>query len=681
MVDRAFLQNEITYLKGVGPAKAEKLAKLGIGTVQDLIECYPREYLDLSHPVTVNEAPFDKKCCVRATVQTTAVERFLPGGRKMYTLTACDRTDSFRIVFFNTKYLAENLERGKTYLFYGKMGGGFARREMVSPGVYDLQSAETLVPIYPLTAGITNKVMNTLVKNAFDRLTEPLPETLPASILTAYGLCSLDQAVRGVHFPQDLAQMAAARRRLIFEELLVLQLALRRLKGRSRGIGSFPISRDCTPEFWHSLPFTPTAAQRRVTDECFCDLQSGVPMNRLVQGDVGSGKTAVAAALCHSVAKNRLQCAVMAPTEILAQQHYETFTKFLAPFGIRVGLLTGSAKAKEKRQFLAELADGTVQVAIGTHALLEDNVQFQALGLVVTDEQHRFGVTQRSRLAAKGQNPHLLVMSATPIPRTLAMIIYGDLDVSVIDQLPPGRKPVETYAVTSDYHERIYNYIRKFLQAGKQAYVVCPLVEENEELTTTLTAAQEHQKTLQKQFPEYTVGLLHGKMKPKEKDAVMAGFVKGNIHILVATTVIEVGVDVPNANIMVVENAERFGLSQLHQLRGRVGRGGGQACCILVSDHQGEINRRRLQVLQQTADGFRIADEDLKLRGPGDFFGERQHGLPQIKLADLLTDTAELRLSATVAGEILQADPFLQRPVHAELCRQVERLCANHSMA
>jgi len=671
-----FLKKDIMYLKGVGPAKAEKLAKLGITTVADLIGCYPREYRDLSHPIPINAAPFEEKCCVQATIETPARERFLPGGRKMYTLTAHDGQDTFRLVFFNTKYTAQALQQGETYLFYGKVGGGFAKREMVSPQVYRLADAASWSPVYPLTSGLSNKMMTLLVKHAFDGLPEPLAESLPESIRTAYGLMGLDQAVRSVHFPTHHQQMLQARRRLIFEELLILQLALRRLKGRSRGVSSFTVQRDYTPEFWHSLPFAPTAAQRRVTDECFSDLQSGVPMNRLVQGDVGSGKTAVAAALCHSVAKNHLQCAVMAPTEILAQQHYETFTKFLAPFGIRVGLLTGSTKAKEKRQFLAELADGTLQVAIGTHALLEDTVQFQALGLVITDEQHRFGVAQRSRLAAKGQDPHLLVMSATPIPRTLALIIYGDLDVSVVDELPPGRKQVETYAVPTSYRPRVYEYIRRFLHEGQQAYVVCPLVEESEDNPSPLTAAVDYQKQLQREFPHHQVGLLHGKMRPKEKEQVMSQFAAGQIHILVATTVIEVGVDVPAANIMVIENAERFGLSQLHQLRGRVGRGDHAAATVLISDAKGEIATKRLQVLKETNDGFRIADEDLKLRGPGDFFGARQHGLPPMKLADLLTDTKELTAAAAAADTLLRNDPALGKAEHAGIRREVERLMA-----
>ncbi|MBQ6819434.1 MAG: ATP-dependent DNA helicase RecG [Clostridia bacterium] len=670
------LQKEICYLKGVGPAKAKLLQKLGIETVGDLIACYPRDYRDLTVHTPIAAAPFDETCCIKATVTTPAVERRLSGGRTLYTLTAFDGQTEFRVLFFNTKYAAQALRRGETYLFYGKVSGSLLKRELVSPTVYTVEQASSLLPVYPLTAGISNKVMNTLVKNAFATLSEPLGDPLPQNLRIAHRLMGLDEAVKAVHFPKNREEMLQARRRLIFEELFLLQLALRRLKGRSRGVSSLTVQRDFTPEFWQSLPFTPTAAQRRVTDECFGDLQSGVPMNRLVQGDVGSGKTAVAAALCHSVALNRLQCAVMAPTEILAQQHYETFTKFLAPFGIRTGLLTGSTKAAEKRQFLADLADGTLQVAIGTHALLEDAVQFCSLGLVVTDEQHRFGVAQRSRLAAKGQDPHLLVMSATPIPRTLALIIYGDLDVSVINELPPGRKQVATYAVPTSYRPRVYEYIRKFLSEGQQAYVVCPLVEESEENPSPLTAAVDYQKQLQQEFPDHQVGLLHGKMRPKEKEQIMSRFAAGQIHILVATTVIEVGVDVPAANIMVIENAERFGLSQLHQLRGRVGRGDHAAATVLISDAKGEIAAKRLQVLKETNDGFRIADEDLKLRGPGDFFGARQHGLPPMKLADLLTDTKELTAAAAAADTLLRTDPALGKAEHAGIRREVERLMA-----
>ncbi len=668
------LQQEVCYLKGVGPAKAKLLARLGIFTVGDLLTCYPRDYRDLSRTTPIATAPFEEKCCIKATVTTAATERRLGGGRTLYTLTAFDGQTTFRVLFFNAKYTAQSLKRGETYLFYGKVGGSMLKRELVSPLVYSVSDGAHFIPVYPLTAGISNKVMNTLVANALRLVRRPLPDPLPQAMCLAHNLMSFDAALEGIHFPKSEQEMLAARRRLIFEELLILQIGLRRLKSRSRGVSGLPVSRDCTPEFWQSLPFTPTGAQRRVTDECVTDLLKGVPMNRLVQGDVGSGKTAIAAALCHTVAGNRLQCAVMAPTEILAGQHFKTFQTFLAPFGIRVGLLTGSTKAKEKRQILSDLADGTLQVAIGTHALLEDAVQFQALGLVVTDEQHRFGVAQRSRLAAKGEDPHLLVMSATPIPRTLAMMIYGDLDVSVVNELPPGRQKVETYAVPTSYRPRVYDYIRRFLAEGQQAYVVCPLVEEDEEGKTDLTAATAYREQLAQEFPQHTVGLLHGKLKPKEKEAVMQAFAAGEIHILVATTVIEVGVDVPTANLMVIENAERFGLSQLHQLRGRVGRGAHAAACVLISDAKGEVATKRLQVLKETTDGFRIADEDLKLRGPGDFFGARQHGLPQMKLADLLTDTKELAAASAAAGVVLDMDYALQKPEHQGIAQAVNRL-------
>lgn len=672
-MEQSLWQKEICYLKGVGPAKAEKLAKLCIATVGDLIECYPREYRDLSNPTPVATAPLDEKCCVRAKILTAAAERRLNGGRTLYSLEATDGFTPFRVLFFNAKYTAQSLKRGQTYLLYGKVGGTLLKREMVSPLIYKEEQQNSWVPVYPLTAGISNGVMNVMVNNAFTALSAPLQETLPSWIRAAHQLCERDRAVRGIHFPKDQAQMTAARRRLIFEELLTLQIGLRQLKSRSRtGFGT-TIEQDRSAQFCQSLPFTLTDAQQRVIKECIGDLKTGVPMHRLVQGDVGSGKTAVAAALCHTVAANGLQCAVMAPTEILARQHFETFQKFLSPLGITVGLLTGSSKAKERNAFLADLASGKVQVAVGTHALLEDAVQFARLGLVVTDEQHRFGVAQRSRLAAKGNAPHLLVMSATPIPRTLAMIIYGDLDLSVIDQLPPGRQKVDTYAVPTSYRPRVYEYIRRFLQDGQQAYVVCPLVEDSEE-ATNLVSAQSYRDQLQEVLPEYTVGLLHGKMKPKEKEKTMLDFVNGNIHVLVATTVIEVGVDVPSANLMVVENAERFGLSQLHQLRGRVGRGTKAAACVLISDAKGEIAQKRLGVLKETNDGFRIADEDLKLRGPGDFFGARQHGLPHMKLADLLTDTAELSAASATAARLWEMDPYLERPDHAPLKQQVERL-------
>lgn len=673
MSNRDYLQKEICYLKGVGPKRAELLAKLGIFTVMDLLEYYPRDYLDLSQTVTVSAAPFEEKCCIRARILQPAEERVISGGRKLYTLLAYDGTTPLRLVFFNTAYTANSLKKGETYLFYGKVGGSFSLREMTSPQVFS-PGQQGLIPVYSLTAGITNKTLISLMETAFSGLPSPLDDPLPQWMKQQYALPDFHTAVEKIHFPQTSAQVKLARKRLIFEELLILRLGMWRLKGVNRGMTGVRVTKDFTPEFWQSLPFTPTNAQRRVTDEAMRDMEKCLPMSRLVQGDVGSGKTAVAAALCHSTALNGYQSAVMAPTEILANQHYETFSAFLNPFGITVGLLTGSMKAKEKRQVLEGLANGEIQVAVGTHALLQDTVAFENLGLVVTDEQHRFGVAQRALLAQKGKEPHLLVMSATPIPRTLAMMIYGDLDVSVLDERPKGRKPVDTYAVPTSYRPRVYQYIRKFIKEGQQAYVVCPLVEEGEE-NTNLVSAEEYQKQLQQVFPEYTVGLLHGKMKPKEKEKIMGEFAAGTIHILVATTVIEVGVDVPNANIMVVENAERFGLSALHQLRGRVGRGNHAAACVLITDAKGEFSTRRMAVLKATNDGFRIADEDLKLRGPGDFFGDRQHGLPQLKLADLLTDTGELHLSARAATRVLKEDPALARPEHRGLQFMVSRLC------
>ena len=675
MANREYLQKEICYVKGVGPRRAELLAKLGIYTVKDLLEYYPRDYLDLTKTVAVASASYEEKSCILARVLEPATERIISGGRKLYTLLAHDGKSPLRIVFFNAAYTASSLKKGASYLFYGKVGGTFSLREMISPQIFEPAQQKGFLPIYGLTAGITNKTLTTLVQTALAGLPAPLQDSLPSKMVKEYNLMDTHTAVNTIHFPKSLGEMQAARRRLIFEELLVLRLGMWRLKGVNRGITQIGGTKDFTPEFWQSLPFTPTNAQRRVTDEAMADMEKKLPMSRLVQGDVGSGKTAVAAALCHSVALNGYQCAVMAPTEILANQHYETFTSFLQPFGITVGLLTGSMKVREKRQVLEGLANGSIQVAVGTHALLQDTVSFQNLGLVITDEQHRFGVAQRARLSAKGEEPHLLVMSATPIPRTLAMMMYGDLDVSVLDERPKGRKPVDTYAVPTSYRPRVYEYIRKFLREGQQAYVVCPLVEEGEE-TSNLISAEEYQKQLTTVFPEYTVGLLHGKMKPKEKEKVMGEFATGHIHVLVATTVVEVGVDVPNANIMVVENAERFGLSQLHQLRGRVGRGSHEAACVLVSDAKGEFSKQRMGVLKATNDGFQIADEDLKLRGPGDFFGDRQHGLPQLKLADLLTDTRELHLSAKAASGVLDVDPALARPEHRGLKLAVEKLHA-----
>jgi ATP-dependent DNA helicase RecG len=540
------------------------------------------------------------------------------------------------------------------------------------------------MPIYPLTAGISNHLLASLTRQALV-CADALPETLPPALRQAHQLAAVEFAVRNVHFPQDMDAMALARRRLTFEELFYLAIGLSFLKRRrdTAGPGRVIPPRPFA-EFQALLPFTPTAAQRRAMDQAAADMASGRPMNRLVQGDVGSGKTAVAAYAAWLTARAGWQAALMAPTEVLAEQHYRALSALMAPAGVRVSLLTGSLSAAEKRRVRAALADGTTDLVVGTHALLSDGVTFRRLALIVADEQHRFGVAQRAALAAKGDStPHVLVMSATPIPRTLALILYGDLDVSVIDQLPPGRTPIETYVIREDKRQRMYQFIRRQVEEGRQVYLVCPAVEDDPEQPdgaprSELRSAKRYAEQLQREvFPDLTIGLLHGKMRPREKDAVMTAFVRGEIQVLVATTVIEVGVDVPNASLMIVENADRFGLSQLHQLRGRVGRGKHQSYCVLVTDTRSPDAMQRLRTLASTADGFQIAEEDLKLRGPGDFFGNRQHGLPQMKLADLAGDVRLLSEAQEAAQALLQEDPQLSRPEHRPVLDRVRQLFAD----
>ena len=664
------MDSEIRFVKGVGEARMKLYRRLGIGTVGELLYHIPRSYLDLRHPRSILEAQLGETAAVRGIVASKSGEQRLRKGLSVFKVQVVDQQGDMTLTFFNGKYTVAALREGEEYLFYGRMGGTLLHRQMQSPAVFPAAGAG-LVPVYALTAGITSRMVARHVSAALEAL-ELLPDSLPSWLRQSYGLMELEQALRLVHFPQDLDQARQGRERLAFEELLCLGIGFSRLKtGRSRERTRPMTAQDLTP-FYRSLPFTPTGAQMRAIRQALEDLCQETPMNRLIQGDVGSGKTLVAAACCYFAFLNGRQSAMMAPTELLAEQHFHTLTRLLGPLGVRVGLLTGSSTAKAKRELKAALAAGSLDLCVGTHALLTGDVAWAGLGLVVTDEQHRFGVAQRMALTAKGEGVHTLVMSATPIPRTLALIIYGDLELSVIDEMPAGRTPVETYLIDSAKRERALGYIRKHLDQGFQGYIVCPLVEEDEQQPQGKGAVEWAGELAETSFRGYRLGLLHGKMNPREKEAVMAAFSRGELQLLVATTVIEVGIDVPNAVIMMIENAERFGLSQLHQLRGRVGRGTQRSTCILLSDAKNPETRQRLRTLCQTTDGFRIAEEDLALRGPGDFFGMRQHGLPQMQVADLAADSRLLAATQEAAGLLLKRDPRLESC--PALSRRVERM-------
>ena len=668
-------ESEVRFLRGVGEQRMKKYQKLGVTTVEDLLRHAPRNYLDLRRPAAIREVPLGERGAVAAVLTQKQPERLLRKGLTVQHLTATDGRDTITLTFFNGKYTVLPLREGEEYLFYGRMEGSFTRREMNSPAIFPGET-RGLFPIYPLTAGLTNKGVAKDVATALALLPQ-LPEPLPDWVRQEQQLATLDYALRTIHSPPSPEEAAIARRRLVFDELLALSISFARMKAGRRDLRVRPMEPVDLAPFFAALPFALTGAQERAIREAVADLCSGVPMNRLVQGDVGSGKTMVAAACCWFCWKNGRQSALMAPTEILAEQHYRSLAPLLEPLGMRLGLLTGSCTPKEKRERKAALKGGEIDLIIGTHALITGDTLFRELGLVVTDEQHRFGVAQRMRLSGKGGEANVLVMSATPIPRTMALIVYGDLELSIMDELPPGRQKIDTYYVGGDKRQRALNYIKKHLDAGYQGYIVCPLVEEDEagESAPGLKAAVTYLEELVKgPFAGYRVGLLHGKMKGKEKDGVMSAFAAGELQLLVSTTVIEVGVDVPNAVIILIENAERYGLSQLHQLRGRVGRGKVKSCCILLSDAKGEAARERLRFMTSTGDGFAIAEYDLRTRGPGDFFGTRQHGLPQLQFADLAADGQVLAQTQRAAARLLAEDPELSAlPL---LRKKVERMTA-----
>ena len=674
----ARLGDPVTILKGVGEAKAKLFANLNIFTLGDLICHFPRGYEDRTKLVTISELSPDVPACFRATVMNNPRTAHIRKGLDMTKVQLADTTGRLNVTFFNNRFAAGQLEYGREYIFYGAVSGDFVGYNMTNPVFENPDSpgltTRRVLPIYPLTAGLTNAAVGKAVLQAL-AVCDPPAEILPEAVRAEYGILPAEEAYHAIHQPRDMEQAAQAKKRLIFEEFFVFSAGLSLMR-------SSRAEKKCTPyhnfnmkPFYGSLPFSLTGAQSRAVEEILSDFRSGKPMNRLVQGDVGSGKTMVAAAAAYCAAGNGAQTALMAPTEILAEQHYASLSKLFAPLGITVDLLTGSMTVRQKREARERLASGETQVVVGTHALLTDATRFLRLGLVIADEQHRFGVAQRSKLSEKGEDPHLLVMSATPIPRTLALLMYGDLDVSILDELPPGRQTVETFLVGESYRARINAFIRKQVAEGHQCFVVCPAVEENQGLG--VKAASAWAETLQQTvFPDLRIALLHGQMKGAEKEAAMAAFARGEADVMVATTVIEVGVDVPNATLMVIEDADRFGLSQLHQLRGRVGRGKAKSYCILTSHNRNPETLQRLKALCKTNDGFRIAEEDLKLRGPGDFFGSRQSGLPAFRVGDLSCDLATLKQAQTASAQWIDAHGTEDTPEARTLRERIGELFA-----
>ncbi len=679
----ADLNTDVRYIKGIGEKKAQALNKLGVFSLYDLISYFPRKYEDRSVYKPIALTADGETVCVCALVADTPRLTRIRRGLDIVKLRAVDESGVLDVTFFNQSYAKDNLHRGDSYIFYGKIEAHGARRAMTNP-IYEREDGAhsvtgRIIPIYRVNAGLNQRTMLQSVRQGLDECGDLIEDVLPDVLRCRCKLVQARYAYENIHFPSDFGALELARQRFIFEEFFVLVCALNKMRGERVEQGGIVMDGADAEEFFASLPFPPTGAQRRAVAQAIDDMCSGRVMNRLLQGDVGSGKTLVAAALIWYVWKCGFTSAFMAPTEILAEQHFMTLSSLFAPFGLRVARLTGAMTAKEKREVKAALAAGSVDLIVGTHALFSTDVEYSRLGLVVTDEQHRFGVAQRSALIGKGQKPHVLVMSATPIPRTLALIIYGDLDVSVLDELPPGRQKVDTFAVGESYRARLNNFIRRLVGEGRQVFVVCPMVEENDELPIKLKSAEEHAKELTAAFPDLRVGCVHGKMKAKDKDRVMADFAAGKLDILVSTTVIEVGVDVPNAALMIVENAERFGLSQLHQLRGRVGRGQHKSYCVLVSDADGEEVKSRLSIMVKTNDGFKISEEDLRLRGPGDFFGSRQHGLPEMHVADLGADVNVLKSAQDEAQRLLKDDPALTKPEYRALRERIDHLFSANS--
>lgn len=661
-------QKPLKFVKGIGEKKAQLFQKkLGLFSLSDLLQFYPRDYQDWSAPLKICNAPTGQPVCLRAKIES-AIEksRTFKRGIETYSFTIYDRTGTVKVVLFNNKYLAEQLTVGGTYLFYGKLKWNGVIRELDSPEIRPEDYCK-IRPIYHATKGLTSRMIENIMQNAV-ALLKPENDPLPEQVRQQYHLLPQWQALRAIHFPKDFNELEQARTRLCFEEIFLLHAGMCLLKNRNRAATATPIQ-PLPKAAWQSLlPFALTPGQQAAVNDCLKDMQQTTPMNRLIQGDVGCGKTAVAAVLCYHTVQSGCGCVLLAPTELLARQHAESLNALFGKVGVTVQLLVSAMPAAEKRAVLAKLAKGTPQITVATHAVLTEKVQLPNIGLIITDEQHRFGVEQRTSLSKKANFPHTLVMSATPIPRTLGLTVYGDLSISRITQLPGGRQPIESYCVPPELRPRALNYIKKHLNAGLQGYIVCPAIEEDEESETPgLMAAKTYYEQLSSgALAGYRLGLLHAKLKPAEKQAVMADFAAGKIQLLVATTVIEVGVNVPNAAIMIIENAERFGLSQLHQLRGRVGRGAAKSTCIFICGG-GEKARTRMQILCKSNNGFEIAEEDLKLRGPGNFLGKNQHGLPNLKLADLITDAELIQNACNAATNTLQSDPLLQAEMHKNM--------------
>lgn len=660
---------DITYIKGIGEKRAELYRKVGINSLEELITYYPRDYIDYSEPKPISEIENGETCVFKGTV-TKKLKPYFSGKISVYHVAVSDGTDEMLLTFFNTQFTFDKLIEKQTYLFYGKVTCDFIKKETASPLFIPESAKNVITPKYSLTKGLSNNIISTNIAAALEKA--EYIDLLPEYIREKENLMPIKEALNNVHFPKSLEICLKAQKRLAFEELLVLQLGLSLLGKKKRRENGIKMEQISITDFFEMLPFQPTNAQNQAIEDCISDMCGTLPMNRLLQGDVGSGKTLVAAAAIYFTVKNGYQASLMAPTEILAKQHKETLSKFLEPLGVRIELLTGSMTEKEKREAKKRIESGEADVAVGTHALIQKSVVFNNLAFTVTDEQHRFGVVQRSTMQEKGSNPHCLVMSATPIPRTLALMIYADLDISVLNEMPKGRLPVRTYGVDSSYHKRLYNFIIKYVREGYQAYIVCPLIEEG---ITDKAAAVSYFEALQNgPLSGISMGLLHGRMKQADKDKVMSDFKEGRISVLVTTTVIEVGVDVPNAVVMIIENAEQFGLSQLHQLRGRVGRGNVQSHCILVTDSKNQYTRSRIDTMVATCNGFEIANKDLELRGPGDFFGAAQHGLPPLKIANMTRDIDIVYLAQRYSKEILDEDPNLSSEKNKGLRALVSKL-------